>query len=142
MRKRYYDEIVIVNNYIYLINNLLFNKEIIVSYYNNNITYSLWMGLSNPDIILPQETSKLLRTGLFKLDSSSINGTTHIDVYVLNDNETLKNILKVLSSSDKDILPESNSIHFGKYLSIDIEQFEPSIKILRRINNLDKLLYK
>lgn len=128
MRKRSYDEITIVNNYIYLINNLFLNKEVIV-YYGVVRIYSLWMGLDNHEIILPEvETSKLLRSGLFKIESGS--GST--DSYVLKDNETLTYILK--GYNDKDILPIS-------YVNINIELFEPAIKILRRINNLDKLLY-
>ena len=118
----------IVNKYIYLINQLFIGKEVIV-YYPNKVTfeknYSLWMGLENYEISLPNETYELIfNTGLFVQESSSKNQ----DTYVLKDISELKEWInfQVINYNIKDI---------------DIEVFEPAIKKLRRVNNLDKLLY-
>lgn len=118
----------IVNKYIYLINQLFIGKEVIV-YYPNKVTfektYSLWMGLENYEISLPNETYELIfNTGLFVQESGSKNQ----DTYVLKDISELKEWInfQVINYNIKDI---------------DIEVFEPAIKKLRRVNNLDKLLY-
>ena len=117
----------IVNKYIYLINQLFIGKEVIV-YYNKitfEKTYSLWMGLENYDISLPNETYELIfKSGLFVQESGSKNQ----DTYVLKDISELKEWInfQLINYNIKDI---------------DTEIFEPTIKKLRRINNLDKLLY-
>jgi hypothetical protein len=115
-----------VNKYIYLINELFIGKEVIVYY--NKITgeknYSLWMGLENFDISLPDNIDELIfKSGLFVQESGSKNQ----DTYVLKDISELKEWVNFVINYDiKDI---------------DIDIFEPAIKKLRRINNLDKLLY-
>lgn len=115
-----------VNKYIYLINELFIGKEVIVYY--NKITgeknYSLWMGLENFDISLPDNIDELIfKSGLLVQESGSKNQ----DTYVLKDISELKEWVNFVINYDiKDI---------------DIDIFEPAIKKLRRINNLDKLLY-
>ena len=116
-----------VNKYIYLINELFIGKEVIVYY--NKITgeknYSLWMGLENFDISLPDNIDELIfKSGLFVQESGSKNQ----DTYVLKDISELKEWInfQLINYDIKDI---------------DIDIFEPAIKKLRRINNLDKLLY-
>ena len=115
-----------VNKYMQLINELFIGKEVIVYY--NKITgeknYSLWMGLENFDISLPDNIDELIfKSGLFVQESGSKNQ----DTYVLKDISELKEWVNFVINYDiKDI---------------DIDIFEPAIKKLRRINNLDKLLY-
>ena len=121
----------IVNKYIYLINQLFIGKEVIIQYncekshMNEQKTYSLWMGLENFDISLPDNIHELIfELGLFVQESGSKNQ----DTYVLKDISELKEWInfQVINYNIKDI---------------DIEVFEPAIKKLRRVNNLDKLLY-
>jgi len=124
----------IVSKYIYLINQLFIGKEVIV-YYPNKVTfektYSLWMGLENYEISLPNETYELIfNTGLFVQESSSKNQ----DTYVLKDISELKEWIN-FQVNFCDVRINYN------IKDIDIEVFEPAIKKLRRVNNLDKLLY-
>jgi hypothetical protein len=120
----------IVNKYIYLINQLFIGKEVIVYYdweksHHEQKTYSLWMGLENYDISLPDNIDELIfKSGLFVQESGSKNQ----DTYVLKDISELKEWInfQLINYNIKDI---------------DTEIFEPAIKKLRRINNLDKLLY-
>jgi hypothetical protein len=119
----------IVNKYIYLINELFIGKEVIVYYdwkksHHEQKTYSLWMGLENYDISLPDNIDELIfKSGLFVQESGSKNQ----DTYVLKDISELKGWINfVINYNIKDI---------------DTKPFEPAIKKLRRINNLHKLLY-
>ena len=120
----------ILNKYIYLINELFIGKEVIVYYYwekshHEQKTYSLWMGLENYDISLPNNIDEFIfKSGLFVQESGSKNQ----DTYVLKDISELKDWLdfQLINYNIKDI---------------DVDIFEPAIKKLRRINNLDKLLY-
>ena len=82
------------------------------------------MGLENFDISLPDNIDELIfKSGLFVQESGSKNQ----DTYVLKDISELKEWVNFVINYDiKDI---------------DIDIFEPAIKKLRRINNLDKLLY-
>jgi hypothetical protein len=119
----------IVNKYIYLINELFIGKEVIVYYdwkksRHEQKTYSLWMGLENYDISLPDNIDELIfKSGLFVQESGSKNQ----DTYVLKDISELKGWINfVINYNIKDI---------------DTKPFEPAIKKLRRINNLHKLLY-
>jgi hypothetical protein len=83
------------------------------------------MGLENYDISLPDNIDELIfKSGLFVQESGSKNQ----DTYVLKDISELKEWInfQLINYNIKDI---------------DTEIFEPAIKKLRRINNLDKLLY-
>ena len=120
----------IVNKYIYLINQLFIGKEVIVYYdwkksHHEQKSYCLWMGLENYDISLPNNIDEFIfKSGLFVQESGSKNQ----DTYVLKDISELKDWLdfQLINYNIKDI---------------DVDIFEPAIKKLRRINNLDKLLY-
>ena len=114
-----------VNEYIYLINEIFIGKEVIVYYKNNTKTFSLYMGLKNNDINLPfEETNELIfESGLFQQETGSFNQ----DSYILKDLSELKNWF-------------NKQIDNKKINSINIEKFEPVIKQLRRLKNLDKLL--
>lgn len=115
----------IINEYIYLINELFFGKEVVVESTNKLRCY-LFMGLTENDIELPTSciNSIINNSGIFKQDSGSLSRSVH----VLHDKEYLK---KWCNQQVKNyLLNEPN-----------VKSFEPAIKKLRRINNLDKLLY-
>ncbi len=114
----------ILNEFVYLINNLFYGKEVIKEYISNELTYRLWMGLYDSDIDLPcRETEYLVnRSGLFEKESGSLSRSS----YVLKNKTELKSWLD--SQKENYLLNE-----------INIGDFEVPIKMLRRVKNLKKL---
>jgi hypothetical protein len=119
------NNIEIINEYIYLINELFIGKEVVVEVTDKLRCY-LFMGLTESDIELPTSCINTLinNSGIFKQDSGSLQTSVH----VLHDKEHLK---AWCNQQVKNYLLNEP----------DLKSFEPAIKCLRRINNLNKLLY-
>lgn len=121
------DNVEIINEYIYLINELFIGKEVVVEDINNKIECYIFMDHAENDIELPVESinSIINNSGLFKKDSGSLSHSVH----VLHDIDHLKSWCN--QQKNNYLLNEAN-----------IKIYEPAIKKLRRINNLNKLLNK
>lgn len=118
------DNLEIINEYIYLINELFFDKEVIVDY--SDISYKCYIDMGLNQIELPNSciNSVINNSGIFKL----VNKNTLIkSKYILNDKEYLERWCK--SQVNNYLLNEP-----------DVKSFEPAIRKLRRINNLNQLI--
>jgi hypothetical protein len=119
------NNIEIINEYIYLINELFFGKEVVIESVNNEIKCYIFMGLTEFDIELPISCINTLinNSGIFKKDSGSLKRS----VYILQDIDYL----------NKWCNQQKNNYLLNEP---DVKSFESTIKKLRRIKNLEKIL--
>ena len=119
------NNIEIINEYIYLINELFIGKEVVIEDNNNQLKCYIFMSVSEYDIELPNSciNSVINNSGIFKKDSGSLKRS----VYILHDIDYLNRWCN--QQKNNYLLNEPN-----------LESFEPAIKKLRRIKNLEKIL--
>ena len=118
------NNIEIINEYIYLINELFIGKEVVIEE-NNELRCYIFMGTSDYEIELPKSCINNLinNSGIFKKDSGSLRRS----VYILQDIDYLN---KWCSQQKNNYLLNEP----------DIQSFQSAIKKLRRIKNLEKIL--
>jgi hypothetical protein len=112
----------ILKNYLYIINKLFINKEVVIDYKHH--TAYIWMGLKNIDIELPYEkTKKLVNIGIFEQDGGSFKRM----VYILKDKTQLKQWFEKQS--------------YNNYLnSNDLTEYNSIIQQIERDKIIDKIL--
>lgn len=110
----------ILNDFLYLIKNLFIGKEVI----RNRNTFHLYMGAKIPDIKLPNIDTEYLvnRIGLFIDNGGDLISSTYI-----------------LISSDEIHSWMNSQVNNFLLNSIDVDNFKIAIKLLRRLENFNKL---
>lgn len=114
LMKRLVNHIKNLDLIIYIINNLLLNKEVI----SNDYGYYIYMGLNKPDILLPEQTKYLIDYGILEHDSG--NFETGDFSYILAPYVKIKYIIDSLDSNKIDKESFTQAIRCLKLSKLEI----------------------